>query len=237
MKDIILGKKTILGISLFEFLVFLFTIIVGTVLTFVQSSVSSWYDWVFLVDIYVGIIAALALSKRVKYANILLILDSILYGSGLIGQQNYATGIINLTLIPIIIIVSIWLWKNQDQEIETRKINLVQGISIALLITALTTAFGFLMISLVDSDRSNFSIWLDAFASVITIFAFLYSALRYRETWFFFIINNIVKIGLFSYLISVNDPTISSLSLILAVAYLINAIYGVIVWTIEKHSN
>lgn len=236
MKDIILGKKTILGISLFEFLVFLFTIVIGTVLTFVQSSVSSWYDWVFLVDIYVGIIAALALSKRIKYANILLILDALLYGAGLIGQQNYATGIINLTLIPIIIISSIWLWKNQQQEIETKKIDLMQGISITLLITALTTAFGFLMISLVESNRSNFSIWLDAFASVITIFAFLCSALRYRETWFFFIVNNIVKIGLFSYLISVNDPTVSILSLILAVAYLINAIYGVIVWTIKKHS-
>ncbi len=236
MKDILLGRKTILGISLFEFLVFLFTIIIGTTLTFVQSSVSKWYDWVFLIDIYIGIIAALALAKKFKYANILLMLDAILYGSGLIGQQNYATGIINVVLIPIIMIVSIGLWKNQKQEIETKKINLIQGISITLLITALTTAFAFLMIGVIDTSRSEFAIWLDAFASVITIFAFLCSALRYRETWFFFIVNNIVKIGLFSYLIAINDPTVSILSLILAIAYLINAVYGVIVWTIKKHS-
>lgn len=228
-----------IGISWFEVALFAIAFISGTIFTFSNTSGYQWYDWVLYVDILVGIVAAISLSKKWKWSWILLAFDAILYGSALIGQNLYVTGIINAIIIPFILSMTLITWRNhksnESSEIETQKLNFKYGFLLSLFAILLTAGIGGLL-TLIDKNNTLelWRVWIDSFLGVLTLFAFIFSIFRLRETWYIFFFANTVKVILFTTLLAVGDANTSPLSLILALTYWINAVYGLVIWRIGK---
>ncbi len=233
-------KKFFIKWHLIEIFVFLLAIITGSYFTFINGTKDlKWYDWVIYVDIIVGILGAILLAKKNRYAWIVLTLDAMLYGSSFIGQGIIATGALNLFVVPVIIVASAFTWKNNLQEgnenhIKTKKLSLKEGIIIFIIII-----LGILLVGMNlnyffgDTTSAHpWSAWVDASITIIMLFAFLFSTFRYREAWYLFLFSNVLKIIMFSILLSNFGKTenISPLSLILAVTYAINGIYALYLW-------
>ncbi|MGL4990626.1 MAG: nicotinamide riboside transporter PnuC [Sarcina sp.] len=78
--------------------------------------------------------------------------------------------------------------------------------------------------------------YIDSFTATITIFAVVVSTLRYRETWYFWIVGD--GVGIILYLISLVDHlnagqgfSFSTLSgSIMWIQFTVNAVYGLMVW-------
>ncbi len=228
-----------IGITWFEITLFAIAFISGTIFTFWNTSGYEWYDWVLYVDIIVGIIAAIALSKKWKWSWILLAFDAILYGSALIGQDLYVTGIVNAVFAPLILSTTLITWRNHQSKesaaIETRKLDLKFGFLLAFGAIALTAIIGWIL-TLIDSNNTleTWRVWIDSFLGVLTLFAFIFSVLRLRETWYLFFFSNTIKVIMFITLLIKHDPDTSALSLILAITYWINAVYGLVIWRIGQ---
>ncbi len=192
-------------------------------------------DWIIWVDLSIGIIAAILLSRRWKWSWLVLAFDAILYGVAMYLTGNYAIGFVNMILSPMILFFALITWKNHknqfEQTIETRKVNLSQGFIVTFVIFLLTATIGFITVQITNSETQieKSQDWLNAFAASITLFAMIASIFRFRETWYLYFLNNIVKIILFSLLVWKSyDENI--ISLILASTYFINSIYGMFIW-------
>ncbi len=230
------GNNIFKTIKPFEIILFLISISLSTYFLF-RNGISNIAasDWIIWVDLSIGIIAALSLSRRWKWSWLILAFDAILYGVAMFLTKNYAIGIVNMFLSPIILFFAILTWKDYNTEfektIETRKINLTQGFIITFFIFLLTTLIGYITLEITDSKTNigKTQDWLNAFAASITLFAMIASVFRFRETWYLYFLNNIVKIVLFSLLIWKSyDENI--ISLILAVTYFLNSLYGMFIW-------
>ena len=224
-----------LGISFFELSLFLVAFITGTYFTF-NNGVSdlAWYDWVLWIDVSLGIVAAIALLKKLSYSWILLSLDAMFYGAAIIGQGIYATGVINFLITPLLLSLTLITWKNhKDPEtklIQTRKLGIKEGLLFSLGVVMITALIGW-PLSLLADETLKWRSWVDSFLAALTVGAFTFSVFRYREAWYLFFFSNTVKIIMFTILL-VLYPTeqTSPLSLILAITYWLNAIYGMFVW-------
>ncbi len=228
-------KKLFLGITLFETVLFLSSFIIATIFTFLNGTSNlEVSDWIIWIDLALGIVAAVSLSRKWKWSWLLLLIDALLYGSVMILTKNYALGIVNAVISPIILLLSLVTWKKHKEEgvaeIETRKLNLSQGILITFIISGISIGVGFLTIYIRGENANQVQDWMNAFAATITIFAMIASILRYRETFFFYFVSNTVKIIMFSILIFSFSKTENTVSLIMAFTYFINAIYGMLIW-------
>ncbi len=250
--DYILGKKKVfLGINLFEVLLFSFAIIASIIIISFEIYHLEFNDinyYVFssqiitLIDLPLGIIAAVALSRRWKWSWLLLSIDAVLYGTAALLTSNFSLGIINL-ITPFILSLTLITWKGfineeDDSQIKTRKLGIKEGISLAIIIIGLSILLGYGVTSLkqfISSDDGNYfaSSLFDASAGILMLFAALMSVFRYRETWYLYLFSNTVKIIFFSILISQGDYG-NILLLVIAITYFINAIYGNIIWWFSK---
>ncbi len=254
-----LSKDVIPGINLFEAVLFAITTIVGCVLFSLTltiwkdgSSSSSTKDLVgyviTLVDIPIGIIAATFLSKRSKIAPGLLAVDAILYGTSNFLAGNIALGIVNAILTPVIYFVALFfIWpretKNGSMNVETRKLNYKSGLLLVLFVVILAIIFGFLLPWILpqyfhitnykEKWLSDYKIWFDSFAAALMLFAVIMGTLRFRETFILYLISNILKTILFATTVIVGYKN-DLLLLLLAVAYFINAVFGIMVWSQES---
>ncbi|BDV03588.1 MAG: hypothetical protein HPPSJP_3090 [Candidatus Hepatoplasma scabrum] len=239
------NKLKKIKINWIEIILFLFAIVTSSYFIFANIDTNNWDTYLIYVDIFIGIIAAIALSKRYRYAWILLIIDAVFYGSVMFATGSYALATVNVIFLPIILIFAGINWKKEgfteQNLIKTRKLNFWQGIFIVTLITILTVGFAafsaYVVIDLIGEDEvPTYQIALDAFSASISLVAFIFSMLRYRETFFLYTLLNIVKIIMFSLILFAfdkqegSDKTTLIISLILAISYFFNALYGLFMW-------
>lgn len=242
--DYIFLKKLIWGITFFDLFLFSTTIILGIIIYSVnfnemsQNSDQIIATTLLLIDIPLGIFAAIALSKKWKYSWLLLALDAMLYGTAMILSDNWALGLVNLVIFPFIWAMSIYTWKNQEDNVEkslikTRQLNLWQSVLllITIIVGSILVAYG---ISFIDKNEAeDYQIFFDSFAAVITLTATLAAVFRFREAWFLYLLANFVKIIMFSTLVA-NGEKENALSLLIACTYFVNSIYGIFLWKMKK---
>lgn len=242
-----LEKNKKIKVNWIEIILFLFCTIASSYFIFANLDTNTWDTYLIYADIFIGVIAALALSKRYRYAWILLLIDACFYGSVMFATGNYALAIVNVIIIPIILIFAGINWKKEgftkEKLIKTRKLNFWQGILLVTIIAILTIGLGvftgYIVIDLIgvsNDDIPIYQIALDAFSASIAVIAFSFSMMRYRETFFLYTILNTVKIIMFSLLLfsfggqEGSEKTTLFISLILAITYFFNALYGIFMW-------
>lgn len=242
-----LEKNKKIKVNWIEIILFLFCTIASSYFIFANIDTNTWDTYLIYADIFIGVVAALALSKRYRYAWILLLIDACFYGSVMFATGSYALAIVNVIIIPIILIFAGINWKKEgfttEKLIKTRRLNFWQGILIVTIIAILTIAFGFFtayvvidLIGVSNDDVPTYQVALDAFSAAIAVIAFVFSMMRYRETFFFYTILNTVKIVMFSLLLFAfggqegSEKTTLFISLILAITYFFNALYGIFMW-------
>jgi|GEM_PF-3057102 len=108
-----LDKKIFKDFSLFEVVLFTIAVIVGCTVFVVMIFITKenkgtdktklYLSYALtLVDIPLGVVAATRLSKKDKYAPLLLAIDALLYGSSNFLVGNYALGVVNAVLTPLL---------------------------------------------------------------------------------------------------------------------------------------
>ncbi len=244
-----LKREVIPGINLFELVLFSISSTLGIVLF--SLTLTIWSDGdngntatniISLIDIPVGVIAATFLAKRSKLAPLLLSIDALLYGGANFISGQFALGTVNFIITPLLYMYAfVWIWpkqKNEDtNEVKTRKFNLTTGLLISGLIIFVAVIFGVTMSLLGDHSNDGelpnwvfwFSTWFDSFAAALMLAAVIASMFRFRESWYFYFVSNILKIILFTTLVVYGDLGSIEL-LLLAVTYFINALFGMLIW-------
>lgn len=244
-----LQKNVIPGINLFEAVLFTITTVIGVILfflalfplgdtngKFIASNVLT------LLDIPLGVLAATFLSKKSKYGYLLLTIDALFYGTANLLNGQYALGVVNDIVIPIIFIIGFIINIRRDgEEIATKKLTITTGAGVIVGVILISAALGFVLPLIFNTDSfsdkdwlNTYNIWFDAFAATLMIFATLGAIFRYRETWLLYMTSNIMKITLFIVLVIARPEDASGMLLLLAVAYLINTIFGLFVWSQSK---
>ena len=246
-----LKKPIFKGINLFEIILFSLFSTIGVIIFILsivnnsEISLSVKMSYIFtLIDIPLGIIAATSLSKRSKYAPLLLVIDALLYGTSNFLVGNISLGFVNAIITPILwIIAFFYFWKGnmkeEGREVETRKLNLKTGfvvvISVVLVATLLAIALhwnSFKTNNLINS----INVWFDSFAAALMLAAVVMGMLRFREVWYLYLLANILKITLFIVNLSVGNNS-DVMLLIMSSAYLTNSIFGLFIWYDSTHYN
>ncbi len=210
----------------------------------------NYYFWPFLIwfDVSFGIVAALALSKKWKYAWILLIFDAIFYGAGLIPGQSYALVFVNLILTPLLLVISSYTWnykkkynKENSSYIEIKIMNKREWF-FAILGSIIFIIFAsLLIIHFSNLDNSKWTIIytvIGAIIASIVICAMIFSSLRYQGTFVMFLLSNSLKVPFFLLVTiffgiqgSLLMMTLFLMYSLLAVIFLFNALYGLYIWS------
>lgn len=248
-----LKKDIIPGINLFEAILFSITTIIGIILFTVpivnKGSSHISQDVITLLDIPLGILAATFLAKRNKLAPLLLAIDAILYGTANFMAGTIALGIVNAIITPVLYLVAyIWIWPKQEKENSNGEINTVKfSLKIGLFVIAgvfvISGIFGgvlpLIFPNSFNHDELNeqwlneYKTWFDAFAATLMLCAVIASIFRFREAFYLYLVSNVMKIILFTTTISMGYSS-DGLLLLLALAYFINAIFGILIWSDSK---
>lgn len=196
------------------------------------------WDLVLTFAAAIGIAGALMLSTKNKHAWIILLIEAILYGSNsFFALGSFALGSINMFVVPVILVIShFFSWKGNSNgvELETKKLGSKDMAIVVSGVLVLTGALGSMFIyGFGAGSANNWIDWIDALMGSIMAIAFILSALRYRETFVVFLISNIVKVLAWTIVIGIDKDTSFATSLTLAWVYLLNAIFGLLIW---KHS-
>lgn len=225
-------------INYFEALILTIAVITDLIY-FLLLGNRSWIDYWLFLTLPFGVITALALSKKLSFANYLLIIDSIFYSIPLFFINTYALAVASGILIPLILIATIKQWnqnQNNKNEITTKKLHPLIGVGLVTLITIITTLIYTGIIYLFNIQINvDFPLWyfvLDGVVAALFVIAYIFASLRYRENFYLFFLTNSFKIILFSSAIALGltNSREASFYLIIAVIYLFNAIYGILNW-------
>lgn len=126
-------------------------------------------------------------------------------------------------------------WKknlDNEKDVKVREFNLKNSIIITLSCIIGSFVLGYLL-SLVPGQRLAF---MDASSNCINLCGVVLMILRFKESWWLWLINNIID--LIIWIITVIDKGNGSIMMLLvSIGYLLINIYGVIKWNIEAKKN
>ena len=186
------------------------------------------------------------------------IVNSVLYGYLAYRSGYYGDAIINIVYFLPTQFIGLLFWKKHlkpesTTDVKMRKLTIKQFLLIIIVGIASAVLFGIFLHS-VDSwftgvMKRNESIYtyfesifgqgaylagpiLDSSTEVTQILAQMFMVLAFAEQWLFWVITNVITIAMWAVVI-VADPTSVSWAiptLIMWVAYLVNSVYGWVVW-------
>lgn len=255
-----LKRDVIPGINLFEGVLFTITSTLGIILFILSLTIwsgNAGADWktntanlLTLLDIPIGILAATFIAKRHRLGALLLAIDAFLYGTANLLAGQFALAFVNDLVIPFLYLFAFfYLWpkwaktKESTGEIYTHKMNLKSSLLIVGGVLLFSIAFGIFMPMITNSYSTSkgtidtINVWFGSFAAALMLIATIMVVMRYRENWFLYFISNTVKIILFSTIIITGYDGYQGyyLLLLLAIAYWINSLFGMFVWSEDNN--
>lgn len=121
---------------------------------------------------------------------------------------------------------------NDDKNVKVREFTLKNSIIITLSCIIGSLILGYLL-TLIPTQRLAF---MDATSNCINLCGVILMILRFKESWWLWLINNIID--LIIWIITVMSGGNGSLMMLLvSIGYLLINIYGVIKWNIEAKNN
>lgn len=121
---------------------------------------------------------------------------------------------------------------NDDRNVKVREFTLKNSIIITLSCIAGSIVLGYLL-TLIPTQRLAF---MDATSNCINLCGVILMILRFKESWWLWLINNIIDLIIWIITV-INGGSGSVMMLLVSIGYLLINIYGVIRWSIEAKSN
>lgn len=122
-------------------------------------------------------------------------------------------------------------WKknlNDDNNVKVREFTLKNSIIITISCIIGSIILGYLL-TLIPSQRLAF---MDATSNCINLCGVILMILRFKESWWLWLINNVVDLSIWI-ITFLNKGSGSAMMLLTSIGYLLINIYGVIKWQIE----
>ena len=146
------------------------------------------------------------------------------YSSGLFGEV-----MLNAMYYLPLQLIGFYIWsKNTDFQrntVEKKRLKISQTTLILILSIIGTILYG-IFLSTLEGQAIPF---IDSFTTVFSIVASILMLLRFREFWILYIVVNLVSVIMWTIRFIDGTPD-SLLMIIMWTAYLINSVYGAIVW-------
>lgn len=118
-----------------------------------------------------------------------------------------------------------WFKNKQDNQVKARSFNLKKSIILCTLIIAGSCLFGILLSVLPGQNLA----FLDSTSQIINLCGVILGVLRYRESWYIWLLNNIVDLTI--WIINTIKATPNAIMmLVTSIMYLVMNIIGVIAW-------
>lgn len=121
---------------------------------------------------------------------------------------------------------------NDQNNVKVRGFNLKNSIIIILSCVTGSFILGFLL-SLIPTQRLAF---MDATSNIINLCGVILMILRFKESWWLWLINNVVDLIIWI-IVVINKGNGSMMMLFVSIGYLLINIYGVIEWGLEAKKN
>ena len=204
-----------------------------------------------------GIVCVLLVAKG-KISNYVWgLINAIAYGYISYKCGYYGDMLLNLIWFVPMQFIGFIFWKkllkkDSKTDVKMKRLNKKQFIIMLGVGLIFTIVFGLVLYYvdgwIIEAMKRNVSIYqyvnqitripflgeiLDASTETLQIIATLLMTFAYREQWMFWILTNVITIGLWVIVIIADPTTISFVApiLIMWIAYLINSVYGYIEWT------
>ncbi len=117
---------------------------------------------------------------------------------------------------------------NEEKNIKVREFTLKNSIIITLSCVIGSSLLGYLL-TLIPNQRLAF---MDASSNCINLCGIILMILRFKESWWLWLINNVIDLGIWI-ITFMNKGTGSTMMLLVSVGYLLINVYGVIKWNVE----
>ena len=224
-----MAKIRIAGFNPFEAALIMIVSIISAGF-FVQAAASGegveviGYAALDLVAAFAGICSVVLCAKGKRSGFIFGLVNVICYATVSYHNAYYGEVMLNvLFYIPSNIVAYVLWTRNKDHdrddlEVKARAMKAWQLVVAVIVIAAVTVAYHFLLESLGGAMT-----YLDGATTVLSIFATVLMALRYAEQWFFWIVVDVLTVVLWCF---AGDPVM----IIMWAAYLVNAVYGYLMW-------
>lgn len=216
-------------------------------------------NWIFSPISAITGILCVVLAAKGKISNwVYGLFNSILYGYLAYRSGYYGDALINILYFVPTQFIGLFFWKSRlriksSSDVKMRKLTPIQIFYIIISSIIITVAFS-LCLHLVDSwfttvMKRNISIYnyfeqifgvkatllgpiLDASTEVTQILAQILMVLAFTEQWIFWILTNVITIFMWGMVIVANPTNISWAlpTMIMWIAYLINSVYGWVMW-------
>lgn len=121
---------------------------------------------------------------------------------------------------------------NDDKNVKVREFTLKNSIIITLSCIVGSIVLGYLL-TLIPTQRLAF---IDATSNCINLCGVILLILRFKESWWLWLINNIIDLIIWIITV-INGGSGSVMMLLVSIGYLLINIYGVIKWNIEAKKN
>ena len=118
-----------------------------------------------------------------------------------------------------------WFRNKEDAEVKMRSLNLKTATILCVSIVAGSTLLGFLL-TLIPGQNLAF---LDSTSQIINLCGVVLGTLRFRESWYIWLLNNMVDLTIWIINTIGNTPN-AVMSLITSIMYLVMNVIGVIAW-------
>ncbi|MCI9434226.1 MAG: nicotinamide mononucleotide transporter [Bacilli bacterium] len=121
---------------------------------------------------------------------------------------------------------------NEEKSVKVREFTLRNSIIITLSCIIGSLLLGYLL-TLIPSQRLAF---MDASSNCINLCGVILMILRFKESWWLWLINNVIDLGIWI-ITFINKGEGSMMMLLVSIGYLLINIYGIIKWNIEAKKN
>lgn len=121
---------------------------------------------------------------------------------------------------------------NNDKNVKVREFTLKNSVIITLSCIIGSIILGYLLI-LIPTQRLAF---MDATSNCINLCGVILMILRFKESWWLWLINNIIDLIIWIITV-INGGEGSIMMLLVSIGYLLINIYGVVKWNIEAKRN
>lgn len=121
---------------------------------------------------------------------------------------------------------------NDDKNVKVREFTLKNSIIITLACIIGSIILGYLL-TLIPTQRLAF---MDATSNCINLCGVILMILRFKESWWLWLINNIIDLIIWIITV-INGGDGSVMMLLVSIGYLLINIYGLIKWSIEAKHN
>lgn len=181
--------------------------------------------------LFTGLLCAYLASegKRINY--ILGLINYLLMGYVSFKNNLYGIFFFYIFIFAPLQINGFIAWnKNLDEEknVKVREFTLKNSIIITLSCIVGSLLLGYLL-TLIPSQRLAF---MDASSNCINLCGVILMILRFKESWWLWLINNIIDLSIWI-ITFMNKGTGSTMMLLVSIGYLLINIYGIIKWNIE----